>query len=293
MSSINNYCSNVQQEDAAETNQPPSFDYDCPSETYDIINTYDNDGNIQDIQAAEFTNQPQTFDLPSSETADIFASLNTNMSDNYESHHQDVVSEMYSPHNYMYNRPIISDDQNFNQGLDMQQPNDFQQTPQLFIFQNIYAGLTDNTATANTNNLPNNYESHIQASNNMSDYHNYNQGFEANTEHSGGSCEEVEKINKNKTYSFVWEDIPTEHLLSYLKDNKKLVLELKKRGSTAGKVRKPLWEKASIMLRNINDNYSIYSEKRCEIRWKNIKQNHDNKFEKYQLDVKEILGEKN
>ncbi|CAI2169000.1 7891_t:CDS:2 [Funneliformis geosporum] len=141
--------------------------------------------------------------------------------------------------------------------------------------------LLPSTATGpyNLSDMSDNYRNNIQTSNSISDYQN-NQGFGASIEpynnessQTGESCEEAQLKNKNKKTPCKWKDEPTVMLLKYLKKYKKLILELKKRGSTAGKVRMPLWKGASIMLRK--NNYNNYSEKQCANRWKNIKQNHE------------------
>ncbi|CAG8439490.1 13995_t:CDS:10 [Funneliformis caledonium] len=110
--------------------------------------------------------------------------------------------------------------------------------------------LYDNTDI----NMSDNYGSLIQAyvnnlhvtlttPNSMSDY----QGFDANTKsykngssQSSESCEGAE-VTENKS-PCIWDEAPTLLLLKYLKENKEKVIILKKRGSTAGKVKKPLWE---------------------------------------------------
>ncbi|CAG8655337.1 11646_t:CDS:2 [Funneliformis mosseae] len=76
------------------------------------------------------------------------------------------------------------------------------------------------------------------------------------------SCKETQLWNKGATKSF----------LSCLKENKKDVQLLAKRGKTAKKVRKLLWERVSIWLKN--DQYNI-TEYQCEIKWKNTKQDHE------------------
>ncbi|CAG8439435.1 13990_t:CDS:2 [Funneliformis caledonium] len=87
------------------------------------------------------------------------------------------------------------------------------------------------------------------------------------------SCKETKLWNKGATKSF----------LSCLKVNKKDVQLLAKRGKTAKKVRKLLWERVSIWLKN--DQYNI-TEAQCEVKWKNTKRDRKMKFfEKIRLSL--------
>ncbi|CAI2179299.1 13399_t:CDS:2, partial [Funneliformis geosporum] len=136
----------------------------------------------------------------------------------------------------------------------------------------------DTITEPENNNMSISYGSPFQTSNSMYDFQNYNQGYlgyaataepyNSGSSQSGESYEEAKLAKKNKGPRCKWEVDPTLWLLCYLIANKESVLELKKRGSTAGKVRKLLWKGASFML------YNIYSEEQCANRWKNIKQNN-------------------
>ncbi|CAI2175867.1 7412_t:CDS:2 [Funneliformis geosporum] len=95
--------------------------------------------------------------------------------------------------------------------------------------------------------------------------------------------EGCEVTKKNKP----WNESAITSFLSFLKENKKKVQQLKSRGKTAKNVKGTLWQDASIKLRTINYHYT---RDQCEIKWKNILRDHKTKKNfKYKSEVEKIL----